>query len=193
MATIDETLPQLLEGVPRTSLDEIHGPLAEAVRGAVQELDRLLGDTLVRVGRWGDLYRHLSFSQGHDWHDIAEMDWPDVKARIVAATYSELEPIPVPEVDLGTAAATQPSGPAATALNWEVLDPEVFERLLFNLLSVLPNFQNAQWLMRTNAPDRGRDISAERVIDDDAGGGPHRTSHPAGKALAHEVCQRPGL
>lgn len=37
------------------------------------------------------------------------------------------------------------------------------------LLHALQGFQNVQWLMRTNAPDRGRDISAERVLSDGAG------------------------
>lgn len=32
-----------------------------------------------------------------------------------------------------------------------------------------PSYQNVDWLMKTRAPDRGRDLSAERVIRDDGG------------------------
>ena len=35
--------------------------------------------------------------------------------------------------------------------------------------SRFPSYQNVEWLMKTRAPDRGRDLSAERVIRDDGG------------------------
>lgn len=54
-----------------------------------------------------------------------------------------------------------------TALNWNRLDDEGFERLLFALLSDVRGYDNVQWLMKTNAPDRGRDVSAWRVRADE--------------------------
>ncbi|MGC4815617.1 restriction endonuclease [Micromonospora sp. DT228] len=44
-----------------------------------------------------------------------------------------------------------------------------FERLLHDLLRLLPGYQNVQLLMKENAADRGRDISTERVITDGSG------------------------
>jgi len=46
--------------------------------------------------------------------------------------------------------------------NWDVLDDEGFERLLFRLFFEL-EFDNVQWLQKTRAADSGRDISAERL------------------------------
>lgn len=170
IGVLDTNLPGVLVNVPRHSTEVLSGPKVEKMKDAMREVERLVGDTVQRTDRWNHLHRHMSFSQGQDWHDIAEVDWPTVKQNLMLATVDELDPVPTPPVDLGTAAAAKPSGPAATALAWEALDPEGFERLLFNLLDALPSFQNVQWLVHTNAPDRGRDISAERVVDDGAGG-----------------------
>lgn len=41
--------------------------------------------------------------------------------------------------------------------------------MLFDLLRGFPTYQNVEWLMKTRAPDRGRDLSVERVIQDDSG------------------------
>lgn len=46
--------------------------------------------------------------------------------------------------------------------NWDVLDDEGFERLMFRLYFEM-DFDNVQWLQKTRAPDSGRDISAERI------------------------------
>ena len=129
-----------------------------------------MGDTATRRGRWSDLHRHTRFGQGQDWHDIAELDWPSVKQDIEAAGFRELS-LPIPEgVDLGQLAASKPEGQASTAIDWAVLDAKRFEDLLYDLAGALPGYQNVQLLMKTNAADRGRDISAERVIPDGAGG-----------------------
>lgn len=55
-------------------------------------------------------------------------------------------------------------------LAWSNLTDEMFERLLFNLVSRTPGYENPQWLTNTHAPDRGRDISVWRVSDDALGG-----------------------
>lgn len=93
-----------------------------------------------------------------------------MKVDIEAALFSDIEPLPVPKVDLGTLAISDPSGKATTALAWSNLDANQFERLLFDLFKNFSTFQNVQWLTKTNAPDKGRDLSAEWVLDDGTGG-----------------------
>lgn len=166
---IDLTLPKVVAGVPRESIEPVEHPGVSEVAAAVGEIERLLSDTTERRGRWGDLHRHLYFGQGHDWHDIIEIDWPSVREDIESAGLSSDDPIPVADVDLGVAAAAHPSGPASTALAWGALSDDDFERLLFDVLRGIDGYQNVQWLMKTRAPDRGRDLSLERVIRDGSG------------------------
>jgi hypothetical protein len=47
-----------------------------------------------------------------------------------------------------------------------MLTAEDFERLIFNLISNTPGYENPQWLQHTNAPDRGRDLSVVRTVVD---------------------------
>ncbi|SDZ46488.1 Restriction endonuclease [Micromonospora pattaloongensis] len=167
---VDTLLPQILAASEDAVGDlALSHPGVSEVEAAIAELERLMGDTTNRQGRWSDLHRHLHFSQPHDWSDIHNLDWPSVKPDIEAAMFSEVEPLPVPEVDLGLAAAQQPAGAASTALDWEQITPGDFERLLYDLLRHLPGYQNVQLLMKANAADRGRDVSAERVITDGSG------------------------
>lgn len=168
-STVNETLPRIIESVPRDSTDRLDDSRTATIEDAISEIERLLGDTTERGGRWGDLHRHMHFGQGHDWHDIVEMDWPSVRTDIEAASLAESDPLPVPGIDLGAAASARPSGRASTGLSWSTLDDDGFERLLFDLLRAFPRYQNVEWLMKTRAPDRGRDLSAERVIQDDGG------------------------
>lgn len=168
-AEVGGLLPNILAGVPRDSFDEIQSAATDNFAHAISEIETLLGDTTARRGRWGDMHRHMAFSQGHDWHDIAELDWPSVRADIEAASLSEADPIPVPDIDLGTAAESRPAGGVTTGLAWASLDDDGFERLLFDLFRGLDGYQNVEWLMQTRAPDRGRDLSAERLLSD-AGG-----------------------
>lgn len=168
-STISETLPRIVEGAARDSPDRLDDPKTTTIESSISEIERLLGDTTERGGRWGDLHRHMHFGQGHDWHDVTEMDWPSVRADIEAASLAESDPLPVPGVDLGFAASARPVGGASIGLTWSALDDDGFERLLFDLLRAFPRYQNVEWLMKTRAPDRGRDLSAERVIQDDGG------------------------
>lgn len=161
--------PRLVDpDMPPASSTKIATSTTDEVGAAIAEIERLLGDTVERQGRWSDLHRHLHFGEVHDWHDIVDMDWPSVLRDIEAAQVGDTEPLPVPDIDLGTAASST-TGRATTALNWEALEPDKFERLLFNLFQQLEGYQNVQWLMKTNAPDRGRDLSMERVIHDSGG------------------------
>lgn len=141
----------------------------ETVESGIAELDRLVGDSIERRGRWSDLRRHLRFGQAHDWNDIATLDWPTVRADVMAALDTTDRPLAVPAVDIGALASSKPSGGATTQLSWTSISEGQFERVLFDVLSGLPRHQNVQWLTRTNAPDRGRDLSVERTIDDGTG------------------------
>lgn len=55
-------------------------------------------------------------------------------------------------------------------LHWKRLTAEKFERVLFNIVAEADGYMNPQWLMHTNAPDRGRDVSVERVTNDTLSG-----------------------
>ena len=67
------------------------------------------------------------------------------------------------------------------------LDDDGVERLLYDLLRDIPEFQNVQWLMQTRAPDRGRDLSLERVPRDITGSNASLTSLPIRTATIRAV------
>ena len=169
VAMIDTGLRSLLNDVPRDSSGVLEGPLTEQLQAAMPEVGRLMGETARQSKRWFDLHRHLHFGQGHDWYDIQEFDWPSVRGDVEAAGRGDADPLPVPDLDLGVAAAGQLTGTATSALPWERLNETDFERLLFDLLRDLPQHQNVQWLQRTRAADRGRDLSCDRVREPGAG------------------------
>jgi len=114
--------------------------------------------------------RHVNIGQGIDLHDIARHDWPSVRTEIEANLYSELEPLPVAAENLADLVRLKPSGSVTTRLNWAAITAEEFERLLFNIVTSADGYANGQWLMHTNAPDHGRDISVERVSTDSLSG-----------------------
>jgi hypothetical protein len=183
--------------VERGSLDKLAGPDADVVMAAVAEIERLMGDSAQRRGRWGDLHRHMHFGQAHDWHDIYEFDWPSVRADIEAAGFSDTEPLPVPDIDLGDAAGGHLTGAVTVALPWDRLDDEAFERLLFNLIQVFPEYQNVQLLTNTRAPDRGgtspasvtRDSTGEALAFEGGGRRRDRKQRGADQAVAASCLQ----
>jgi hypothetical protein len=148
----------------------MESPNWEALRGLVKEIETLLGDSVDLPARWGMLRRHLGFAMYGDFKDIERMDWPQARAAISSGLYGANEPIPIETDDLGSLVDARPAGPVATGLNWSVLDAAGFERLLFALISAEENYENRQWLTHTNAPDRGRDLSAKRVFRDGLAG-----------------------
>lgn len=166
---VDRALARVVSGVARDSQQKLSGIDVDQVSAAIKEIDRLIGGSTSRQGRWSDLHRHLYFGEGHDWHDIKEFDWPDVRRDVDAASHSDADPLPVPNLDLGVAAAGKLTGTVTTGLAWEQLDDDGFERLLYDLLRDFPEHQNVQWLMRTRAADRGRDLSLDRTIRDSTG------------------------
>lgn len=166
--SIDTRLESIMANLP-SGRDPVENEDAQQVRDSFRELDRLLGDTTERQGRWYDMSRHLRFSQPGDWRDIADLDWPDIRSNLESVALAELDPIPVADIDLGQASRSRPTGGVTTDLAWGNIDDERFERLLYDLLRNLADYQNVQWLMKTRAPDRGRDLSLERVIRDASG------------------------
>lgn len=134
----------------------------------VGEVDRILGGS-PRIEAWTRLQRHLNFALGVDLLDINEFDWPEVK-RDLRERATEHQPHDVGVADIGTLVASQPRGSVSTALNWSALDDERFERLMFSVISSAEGYENPDWLMHTNAPDRARDLSVVRVRHDALGG-----------------------
>ena len=63
--------------------------------------------------------------------------------------------------------ASQP-GPVF-GLPWEKLDGDRFEQLVYEILGTIEEYSNVQRLMPVNAPDGGRDISADRIVRDSVG------------------------
>ena len=131
-----------------------------------KSIDALLGKSLGRPERWSDMATHLSFGQRGDYDDIVSHDWPNIRQWLDRALYAESDPIPVTAKDLGELVSSKPQGQVATELNWEALSPEDFERLVFNLIDQTKGYENPQWLTHTNAADRGRDLSVERILQD---------------------------
>ena len=120
--------------------------------------------------RWQDLRRHLAFGLFQDLSDIIRLDWPRVKATLTRSLYQPNDPIPVDVADLAEITASKPRGRVATKLKWETLSSEDFERLIYALLSNQVGYENPEWLTHTNAPDRGRDLSATRTQVDPLSG-----------------------
>ena len=143
----------------------ITAPSWRRLREIVAEIDTLLGAGS-RPARWSALNRHLSFGTVQDLSDILQVDWPEVSSSIRAQSYDKYDPIPVAAEDLGDLVAAGPEGPATTQLAWSVLSDEDFERVVFSLISEAPGYENPQWLQKTRAPDRGRDLSVVRVEGD---------------------------
>lgn len=110
--------------------------------------------------------RQLHFADTTDLQNIREHDWPECKKGLAELVYEESEPLPVAAVDLATIVAAKPSGPVSTALNWSALTDEGFERVVFELITNVAGYVNPEWLMETNAPDHGRDLSVTRIVAD---------------------------
>lgn len=58
----------------------------------------------------------------------------------------------------------------ARPLSWTNIGPGAFENLIFLLVQQADGYTNVAWLMHTNAPDHGRDISAYRSRTDPLSG-----------------------
>ena len=139
----------------------------EQFKENVAQIATLLGSIVAKPAAWSNLNRHMYFGMLCDLHDIIKHDWPSVKAGLRKSIYGEKVPIPVEIEDIGALVSAKPRGPVTTRLKWESLTDEEFERLIFLLISsVKSGYENPKWLMRINAPDRGRDLSVYRVYAD---------------------------
>jgi len=165
---IDRLLPEMLR--ESTTDGGTSWEAWDRLAVVVAELDRLLGDAVARRARWNDLARHLHFRAQVDLQDIVNMDWPSVRSEVDEFLFSGWEPVPVNVDDLQLLADAQPTGPVSTALRWDVIDAEAFERVVFELIRATEGYENANWLMNTHAADRGRDIEVERVVSDPLAG-----------------------
>jgi hypothetical protein len=152
------------------SNDNVTDPEFDELKENVAQIAMLLGSTVAKPMRWKDLHRHLHFATRKDLSDIIEHDWPNVRSDLRKSMYGESEPVPVGVGDLGDLVSSKPRGPVATKLKWESLTDEEFERLIFVLISSEKDYEDPKWLTKTNAPDRGRDLSVYRVHSDSLGG-----------------------
>ncbi len=140
------------------------------VAAYVDEIDALLGSSVQRPARWLDLRRHIHFGMVGDFNDIEKWDWPSVKKGLRQGLYGAHEPLPMEIDDLSQLVSAKPTGTVTTKLNWPAIDAETFERLVFALISMEENYENPEWLMKTNAADRGRDLSVTRITKDTLSG-----------------------
>ena len=148
----------------------VENPYWKELQDRVDQIDTLLGSSIKRPSEWYDLRRHLHFGLICDFHDIEQTDWPSVKAGLRKNLYGVNDPVPVQIKDLSDLVESRPRGPVATRLDWDGLNSDEFERLIFALISSEPGYENPEWLMQTSAPDRGRDLSATRVVTDSLAG-----------------------
>lgn len=167
--TLLQELAALLSEEPAPT-EPVESQSFDAIARRVAQIDTLLGSSMARPARWQDLQRHLRFGLQCDLKDILLDDWPTVRAGLRESLYGDKEPVPTAVDDLGVLVSTKPSGPVATRLQWDRLNQEDFERLVFMLISSESAYENPEWLMKTNAPDRGRDLSVHRVHADPLSG-----------------------
>jgi hypothetical protein len=114
-----------------------------------------------------------------------------VKKALTSQLYGQHDPVPVAVDDLGEIVAAAPTGPATTKLDWQALTDEDFERLVFLLISEADGYENPEWLQKTHAPDRGRDLSVVRVEPDPLGNvRRYRTIIQCKHWLSRSVAQR---
>lgn len=145
-----------------------------SLREKITEINRLRGSATIRASRLRDFYRHTRFAEPHDLHDIVSQDWPNVRTALIDLVF-EGEPLVVQVDDLQELVKSEPEGAVSSKLDWGLLNQETFERLVFEILQNTKSYENVELLMKTNAPDRGRDISATRVLIDELNGTERRS------------------
>ncbi|MFD1986240.1 restriction endonuclease [Mesorhizobium newzealandense] len=149
---------------------ELDREVWSGMREHMKQIEVLLGSSVKKPARWSGMMRHIHFGHVGDLHDIEAMDWPDVKNTLRKGLYGVNEAVPVQVDDLSALVAARPTGPITTALAWSKIDDQAFERLVFTLISDTAGYENPEWLMQTRAPDKGRDLSVTRVIQDELSG-----------------------
>lgn len=136
----------------------------------LRQMDVLMGSAFQRPSEWAALLDQLEQRTDEATAEIYSPAWTVIRERLISGLYDDVEPLPIPMDDLGAISRRSVPGSVATQLNWNSLDDVGFERLLFALLSSSDSYENVAWLTRTNAPDRGRDLSANRISRDQLSG-----------------------
>jgi len=154
------------EDITENADPEFWGVLSERTK----EVEALLGRKPNEIPRWSDLKRHISFAEVNDLRDVVIMDWPSVRPALQGVSRRKYDPLPVKVSDLNEIIAGSGVESISTKFSWESIDSNEFERLIFYLFNRTAGYQNVRWLSHTNAPDRGRDLSAERVTTDPLSG-----------------------
>jgi hypothetical protein len=167
---VDAILRDLADYEPGENSVHVEHARFDDLKAEIAQIGVLHGHKVKELPRWGDLNRHIAFGMTGDLHDIIKHDWPAVKPALNRNLYGDKDPVPVLVEDLGALVSARPRGPVATKLKWDTLDETAFERLIFTLISSEPGYENPEWLMPTTAPDRGRDLSVTRVINDSLSG-----------------------
>jgi len=167
---VDAILRDLASYEPAENSVRVEHPRFEDLKAEVAQIAVLHGPKVKELPRWSDLNRHIAFGMTGDLDDVIKHDWPAIKSALNRNLYGDKDPVPVPVEDLGVLVSARPRGPVATKLKWDTLDETAFERLIFTLISSEPGYENPEWLMPTTAPDRGRDLSVMRVINDSLSG-----------------------
>ncbi|MCP5034991.1 MAG: restriction endonuclease [Actinomycetia bacterium] len=169
MADIDELLSSTIEIDAGLQFEPVDDAGWDALGDHWQQIQGLLSTDVPGNGRWSDMGRHLHFAEPHDLRDIVVFDWPSVRQSILDHVFRD-DPLPVEAADLAELSATEPTGPVTTELNWSVLDPDGFERVVLEIVVSSDGYENAKRLMSVNAPDKGRDLSADRIVSEALGG-----------------------
>ncbi|WP_440534056.1 hypothetical protein [Variovorax sp. YR566] len=152
MSGVDEcihVLSQLPEPAERHL--EVSHQQFEVLKQNVAQINVLMGSSMSKPSRWGDLNRHMRFGLYGDLQDIIQHDWPTARAELQKSMYGDNEPMPVGIDDLETLISAKPRGTVATQLRWPSLTEEQFERLIFALVATEPGYENAAWLTKTQA------------------------------------------
>ena len=126
------------------SYEKVSGSHWDSLNSHVNQIDVLLGSGR-RPARWADLRRHLSFAEPGDLRDIQRLDWPKVRQGLQQYSFED-EPLPIAVDDLSKLVSSSSTGAVVSQLKWDALDDAGFERLLFNLISAAPGYENPEWL-----------------------------------------------
>lgn len=165
VSRVDELLVPVPTEPDRELPEDEVAPVIAALKEAVNELERLLGEALAGGPRQSDLHRHLHYAEPHDLRDIAVFDWPAFRPHVELAIYGEDTPVPVGVDDLASLASTAAS-PVPSQVQWDRLDADGFEKLLTRVLEQAGSYIRITRLMNVNAADAGRDIEAYQVVSD---------------------------
>lgn len=171
ISTIDKILNSLEVDIEEKNWNNYMDlELIASLTDKVHQIDNLLGDSVQRPSRWSDIERHLSWGQIQDLNDILLLDWPSIKPEL-QSSFQDCDPFHIDTKDIGDLVdKSHKVGKIGTSLNWASISYEDFERLCADLLESSPNWENVEWLTRTNASDRGRDITAFWVSQDSTRG-----------------------